>query len=92
MQRPRYRDARVGGCLEAAIDRRADGTLVLRSTEALRWFPERLTDCLEQWAAEAPERVFVARRLQGGDWRRIGYAQMLQRVRSVAQALLERGL
>ena len=92
MQRPRYRDARVGGCLEAAIDRRADGTLVLRSTEALRWFPERLTDCLEQWAAESPERVFVARRQQGGDWRRIGYAQMLQRVRSVAQALLERGL
>ena len=44
---PRYRDAHVGGCLEAQIERRADGSTVLRSTEALRWYPERLTDALE---------------------------------------------
>jgi len=89
---PRYRDARVGGCVEAVVERRADGSTLLRSTEPLRWYPARLTDCLEQWAGEAPERTFAARRERGGDWRRIGYAQMLQRARAVGQALLDLGL
>ena len=53
----RYRHAEVGGCVDATIEARADGTTVLRSTEALGWFPDRLTDCLEQWAAEAPSRI-----------------------------------
>ena len=88
----RYRDAHVGGCLEAEVQLRADGSTVLRSTDALRWYPERLTDCLEQWAAEAPERSFVARRAQGGDWHHVGYAQMLQQVQAVGQALLDAGL
>ena len=88
----RYRDAQVGGCLEAAIESRADGCTLLRSTEALRWYPTRLTDCLEQWAQDAPERSFVARRDKGGDWRRITYAQMLARARAVGQALLDLGL
>jgi feruloyl-CoA synthase len=87
----RYRNAAVGGCLEATVQRRADGSTVLRSTEALRWFPERLSDCLAQWAAEAPERTFVARRHQGGDWLRISYRQMLERAQSVGEALLHRG-
>jgi len=88
----RYRDAHVGGCLHAEVDARADGSIVLRSTEALRWYPERLTDCLEQWAAEVPTRSLVARRDPSGDWRHIGYAQMLQHVQAVGQALLDLGL
>ncbi|EHR72728.1 acyl-CoA synthetase (AMP-forming)/AMP-acid ligase II [Burkholderiales bacterium JOSHI_001] len=88
----RYRDAHVGGCIEAAVTTAADGTVRITSTEALRWFPERLTDCLSQWAADAPERSFVAKRHQGGEWQRISYAQMLQRARAIGQALLDRGL
>lgn len=91
-QGARYRQALVGGCVEADVQTRADGSQVIRSTEALRWFPDRLTDCLEQWAAEAPDRIFVARRDHGGDWRTITYAQMLERVRSVGQWLVDRGL
>ncbi len=87
-----YRDASVGGCVDATIEHRANGTLVVRSTERLRWFPDRLTDSLAQWAAEAPERTFVARRGPDGDWIRISYAQMLHRVQAVAQALVDRGL
>ncbi|MFT3821981.1 MAG: feruloyl-CoA synthase [Rubrivivax sp.] len=88
----RYRDAQVGGCVEAAVETRADGSVIVRSTEALRWFPDRLTDALEQWAADAPDRSFVARRHKGGDWRTISYAQMLQRARAIGQALLDAGL
>ena len=89
---PRYRDALVGGCVEASIENRADGSTWLRSTEALRGFPERLSDCLEQWAREAPDRCFVARRGHGGDWVRITYAQMLARAQAVGQALVDLGL
>ncbi len=89
---PRYRAATVGGCVDATLESRPDGTQILRSTEALRWFPDRLTDCLEQWAAEAPERTFVAKRDHGQDWRRISYARMLRRVQAVGQALVERQL
>ncbi|WP_284619070.1 feruloyl-CoA synthase [Aquabacterium humicola] len=92
MAAPRYRDANVGGCVAATLERRADGSTLLRSTTPLGAHPPRLTDHLEHWAREAPQRTFAARRDQGGDWRRIGYAEMLQRVQSVGQALLDLGL
>jgi feruloyl-CoA synthase len=85
----RYRDAQVGGCVAATVEQRPDGAVIVRSTEDLRWFPDRLTDCLQQWAAEAPDRVFAARRDGGGDWRTITYGQMLQRVQAVGQALVD---
>ena len=88
----RYRDARVGACLEAEHRRAPGGVELLRSTTALQPFPDRLTDRLEQWARAAPERTLAARRHRGGEWRRIGYAQMLERARAVGQALVERGL
>jgi feruloyl-CoA synthase len=118
-ERPKYRAASVGGCVEAVLEQRADGAQILRSTEALGPYPERLTDRLEQWAAETPDRAFVAKRERllppgghevapaprggvstrerpvvdgGADWRRISYAQMLQRVRAVGQALVDLGL
>ena len=92
MSPAKYRDAAVGGCVSATAERRPDGTLILRSTEPLRWFPDRLTDALEQWAAEASDRTVAARRGPDGQWIRISYAQMLQRAQAVGQALLDLGL
>jgi feruloyl-CoA synthase len=88
----KYRKASVGGAVEAALEVRADGIQVLRSTEPLGPYPERITDRLEQWAREVPDRSFVAKRVNGGDWRRISYAEMLQRAQAVGQALVNRGL
>jgi feruloyl-CoA synthase len=92
----KWRASRVGGCLEAQIEQRADGTTLLRSTEPLREHAQRLTDRLEHWARIAPDRTFAARRdpavAGGGDWLPISYAQMLIRARRIGQALLERGL
>ena len=91
-----WRASRVGGCLAVHVERRADGTQLLRSAEALGEHPQRVTDRLEHWARVAPDRSFVARRdpsvAGGGDWIRISYAQMLERARRVGQALLERRL
>ena len=92
MSQVSYRDASVGGCVDATVEQREDGSMILRSTEALGGFPDRLTDSLVQWAAAAPERTLVARRGPDGEWIRVSYAQMLQRVQAVAQALLDHGL
>jgi feruloyl-CoA synthase len=87
-----YRNTPVAGCTSAFSERRADGTWRLHSTEPLAPYPARLTDRLEQHAAAVPERVFVARRGAGGAWQTITYAQMLDRVQRVGQALAQRGL
>jgi feruloyl-CoA synthase len=92
MSAVRARDASVGGCLQATVEQRADGSTVLRSTEALGEYPVRLTDCLEHWARVAPERSFVARRDAAGQWQHIRYAQMLERAQAVGQSLLNLGL
>jgi non-ribosomal peptide synthetase component F len=92
MSMAKYRDVKIGGCLGATAEMRADGSLVLRSTEALGGYPARLTDRLEHWAAVAPDRVFAARRGADGAWVTVSYAQMLERARRLGQALATRGL
>ncbi|MET0705940.1 MAG: AMP-binding protein, partial [Tardiphaga sp.] len=80
------------GEIGVRIDRRADGTIYLRPTASLGDYPERITDCLHRWAAEAPDRVFMAERAGDGGWREVTYAQMLDATRRIASALLARDL
>ena len=87
----KYRDAHVGGCVQASVERRADGTMILRSTEPLGAYPARMSDRLEHWAREAPQRTFIARRGADGQWQHVSYAQMLERAQRIAQALVRRG-
>jgi feruloyl-CoA synthase len=89
---PLYRAVRLGGRHPTSSERRADGALVLRSFEPLQDHAARLTDRLAHWAGVAPERVLAAQRGNDGEWKRISYAQMLQRARAVGQALVDRGL
>ena len=89
---PHYRAVKVGGCLAARHEIDATGVHRLRSAEPLQPYPARLTDRLEEWARHAPDRVQVARRGPDGEWRKITYAQMLDRVRRIGQAIAERGL
>ena len=59
---------------------------------ALGPYPEKLTERLEHWAQVAPQRTFLAQRTLAGDWRHLTFADALGRVRSIAQALLNRKL
>ncbi len=77
---------------EVQVDRRADGTIYLKSGRALPDYPEKLTDRLVHWANATPDRVFMADREPGGDWRTITYAQALDKVRRIGAALLTRNL
>jgi len=42
------------GPRDVTVERRADGTLLLRSQQALGSYPDKLTERLEFWAAETP--------------------------------------
>jgi len=89
--RPRYRALPLGGSLEATFTRRADGSTLVVSREPLGEYPQRITDRFLEWAERAPERTLVAKRVGGGDWRRVGWREAVQSARAIAQALLDRG-
>ncbi len=80
------------GPADFLLDRRADGTITIRSPHPLERYPQKITERLEHWANVSPDRVFLAQRAADGSWRRLTYAQTLARVRAIAQALLERRL
>jgi feruloyl-CoA synthase len=74
------------------VERKPDGTIYLRSPDALPDYPGTLTASLAHWARAAPDRVFLAQRDAQGSWRTLTYAETHARVRALAQALLRRDL
>ncbi len=89
---PRYREIALGGSLEATFIDRPDGCVLVKSTEPLQVYPDRITDRLIQGAQNHGERILVARRGPDGRWREITWAETLHYARNIAQALINRGL
>jgi feruloyl-CoA synthase len=79
------------GPRDVTVDKRKDGSILLRSPYPLGPYPARLTERLEYWAQRAPDRVLFAER-QGEGWRSITYAQCLERARRIGQYLLRKEL
>jgi feruloyl-CoA synthase len=77
---------------DVEMQRRPDGSCILRATDPLGDYPPFITDRLEHWAASSPDAVFLTQRTQQGPRRHITYAATLQSVQSIGQALVERGL
>ena len=87
----RIRPVRLG-TIDAVARRGANGAVYLTSSEPLGDYPVRITDCLDRWAREAPDRLFLAERNPDATWRRFTYAEARDHVRSIAQALICRKL
>ncbi len=73
------------------VERRSDGSSVLRSPQPLQPYARCVGEFLLPWANEAPQRTFLAERA-GDGWRRLGYGEVLATVRRIGAALLARGL
>lgn len=80
------------GAADVRTERRADGSVLLRSPHALGNYPATLTGRLVHWAHEAPDRAYIAQREAGGAWRTLSYVETFAQVCALGQALLDRGL
>ncbi len=77
---------------EVIVERRSDGSLILRSPQVLGPYARALGEYLEHWADEAPDRAFVQERDVSGRWSGPSYSAARARVWRIATGLLRRGL
>lgn len=80
------------GPLPTTLTRRADGTMIVRTTAALPEYPKRSTDRLAYWAAQAPSRPMLAWRGRSGAWETLSYGDAFDAVRRIGEALVSRRL
>jgi feruloyl-CoA synthase len=85
------RPVRIGPS-DTVVRHGADGSIYMESPFPLGDYAVRLTDRLDHWASVAPERTFLAERDASGGWRRLSYQDARAAVRSLAQAIVTRGL
>ena len=78
---------------EIVAERRADGTIWLKSTTPLQAHARCVGDWLEQWARQTPDKVFLGERANAdAPWTTVSYRDALRQVRSVASWILAQGL
>jgi len=80
------------GSPDAVIERAADGTIHIRASQPLASYHRTLSEPLARWARETPDRIFLAQRGADDRWRKLGYAEVLDKVQRIGAALLRRGL
>src|SRR2546430_12023529 len=85
-ERP-FRNVRFGPT-DVVVERKPDGVYI-RSACGLGDYPPNITNRLDHWAEEAPDRVLFAQRDSNGAWQKLTYAQALDRSRALGQALLD---
>src|SRR3954453_7222725 len=74
---------------DIVAERRADGSVRLRSMTPLRETARCVGDWLEHWARQAPERIFLGERSSAdAPWTTITYGETLRQVRSAAAWIL----
>lgn len=71
----------------------AGGSFILESEEPLSAHADHLGQLLQMQAARQPDAIFLAEKISGGSgWREVSYGEAWTAARSIAQALLDRGL
>jgi feruloyl-CoA synthase len=72
-----------------AMERRADGSILLKSTTPLQVSARCVGDWLEHWAQHAPDRIFLGERSSvDAPWTTVTYKDALRQVRSAGAWLL----
>jgi feruloyl-CoA synthase len=68
------------------------GDIILKSTNILKKRPHRMTQRLVHWAKKAPNKVFLGHKDINGKWQTLTYAQTYEKVKNIAQYLLQTGV
>src|ERR1700728_1736056 len=78
---------------DIAVERRADGVIILKSRIPLTPYEKHIPASLAKWAAEQPDRIWLAQR--GGvdrQWRKLSYGEAKRTVDALTQGILDLGL
>jgi feruloyl-CoA synthase len=78
---------------DIAVERRSDGVIILKSKIPLKPYEKHIPASLAKWAAEQPDRVWLAQR-GGADrqWRKVSYGEAKRTVDALTQGILDLGL
>jgi feruloyl-CoA synthase len=74
---------------DIAVERRDDGTIILKSRIPLQAYEKHIPASLAKWARAAPERIWLAQR-GGADrqWRKVSYGEAKRTADALTQGLL----
>ncbi len=77
------------------VERRADGSILLRNGQPLRPHPPHMLAPIAYWGAAAPDRAWLAQRdpvdPSREGWKTLTYGAALAQIRALAQAFLDMG-
>lgn len=74
-------------------ERKADGSIWLKSATPLQPYSRCVGDWLEHWAHKTPDTIFLAERATAeAPWTKLSYRETLQRVRAAASWILAQGM
>ena len=75
------------------VERRADGSIIIRSNHPPGEGPQSIAQLLAQRASEHPDRPYILQRAPGhGPWQGVTYGQAKAAADGIAQWLLDHGL
>ncbi len=77
---------------DVELERREDGTLILRSRRPLAEWEPSLPAVLRRRAAAHPDRPLAAQRDEAGEWVPLSYGEAAEKAAALAGALLDLGL
>lgn len=78
---------------DVSVERRADGSILVRSNHAPGDGPRSIAHLLKEKAEAHPDRPWMRQREPNhGPWRTVTYGEALAAAEGIAQALLDRGL
>jgi feruloyl-CoA synthase len=74
---------------DIAVERRPDGVIILQSRIPLKAYEKHIPASLAKWAAERPDRIWLAQR-SGADrqWRKVSYGEAKRTVDALSQGIL----
>jgi feruloyl-CoA synthase len=75
---------------DIAVERRPDGVIILKSRIPLKSYEKHMPASLAKWAADQPDRVWLAQR-GGADrqWRKVSYGEAKRTVDALTQGILD---
>jgi feruloyl-CoA synthase len=75
---------------DISVERRPDGVIVLKSRIPLKPYEKHIPASLAKWAAERPDRIWLAQRT-GADrrWRKLSYGEAKRTVDALTQGILD---